>query len=159
MLSERQREVSVAFSLVLLNGSHPGATLKLDESSGVFTMGRHISNDLQLDDDRASRMHARLVHRGGQWQLEDCGSLNGTFVNTQAVQQTVLESGDLIRIGDRLVLFVVDSAASSGNDFQTSIFRATTSVGRHPDDVRRELVEKSVSESMARLVRDSAVLC
>ncbi|MGE0757466.1 MAG: sigma 54-interacting transcriptional regulator [Pirellulaceae bacterium] len=149
----------MSFSLVLLNGSHAGTTLKLDESAGAFTVGRHISNDLQLDDDRASRMHARLVHRGGHWHLEDCGSLNGTLVNSQIIQQTVLESGDLIRIGDRLMLMVHDPAMPRGNDVQTSVFRATTSVSRHPGDQRGGLVEQSVSESMARVVRDSAVLC
>jgi pSer/pThr/pTyr-binding forkhead associated (FHA) protein len=76
----------MSFSLVLLNGSHPGTTLRLDEGAGVFTLGRHLSNDLQLDDDLASRMHARLFLRSGHWHLEDCGSLNGTHVNSQTIQ-------------------------------------------------------------------------
>jgi Nif-specific regulatory protein len=148
----------MSYSLVVLNGSHPGTTLKLNDSASEFTIGRHISNDLQLDDDRASRMHVRLLHRAGLWHLEDCGSLNGTFVNSQPAQQTVLESGDLIRIGDRLMLFVDENAEPRG-DIQTSVFRATTSVSRHPGDEHGELVEQSVSDSMSRIVRDSAVLC
>src|SRR5262245_34537478 len=112
----------MSFSLVLLNGSRPGTPLRMDETVGVFTLGRHISNDLPLDDDRASRMHARLMHRANRWHLEDCGSLNGTFVNSQVIQQTVLESGDLIRIGDRLLLFVDDSAPGD-KEIQTSVFR------------------------------------
>src|SRR5262245_43315106 len=134
----------MSFSLVLLNGGHPGTTLKLDEGTGVVTMGRHISNDLQLDDDRASRMHARLVYRADHWHLEDCGSLNGTYVNSQVIQQTVLESGDLIRIGDRLLLMVNEAGESSDKELQTSVFRATTSVARHPGDARGGLVEQSV---------------
>lgn len=154
----------MAYSLVVLNGSRPGTTLKLDENASVFTIGRHISNDLQLDDDRASRMHVRLSHRAGLWHLEDCGSLNGTFINSQPIQQTALESGDLIRIGDRLMLFVDDSVEPHGKDLQTSLFRATTSVSRHPGEKHGgekhgELMEQSVSESMSRIVRDSAVLC
>lgn len=147
------------YSLVVLNGTRPGTTLKLDDGVSVFTIGRHISNDLQLDDDRASRMHVRLVRRAGNWQLEDCGSLNGTLVNSQPVQQTTLESGDLIRIGDRLLLFVDSSVESRGSEIQTSVFRATTNVSRQAEALRQELVEQSVSESMSRTVRDSAVLC
>ena len=149
----------MSFSLVVLNGSRPGTTLKLDQSASVFTIGRHISNDLQLDDDRASRMHVRLSRRADLWHLEDCGSLNGTFINSQPVQQTALEPGDLIRIGDRLMLFVDDDAEPRGGDIQTSLFRATTSVSRHPGENHGELVEQSVSDSMSRIVRDSAVLC
>lgn len=149
----------MTYSLVVLNGSRPGTTLKLDETASVFTIGRHISNDLQLDDDRASRMHVRLLRRAGNWQLEDCGSLNGTFINSQPVQQTILESGDLIRIGDRLMLFVDNEVEARGSDVQTSVYRATTSVARHPADERGGLMEQSVSESMSRIVRDSAVLC
>ena len=146
------------YSLVVLNGKTPGTILPLADSSAV-TIGRHISNDLQLDDDRASRMHARVSHRADSWHLEDCGSLNGTYLNSQPVEQTMLEPGDLIRIGDRLILFV-DNSEERTSEVQTSIFRATTMLGKHPSaGPSGELVEQSVSESISRVVRDSAVLC
>ena len=148
----------MAYSLVVLNGKHPGTTISLGSASSMVTIGRHISNDLQLDDDRASRMHARVSTRSERWHLEDCGSLNGTYVNAQPVQQTVLESGDLIRIGDRLILFVDDAAEQGPADIQTSVFRATTMAGKRPDK-GGGLIEESVSESISRVVRDSAVLC
>jgi Nif-specific regulatory protein len=143
-------------SLVTLNGAHPGTTLQLDSKAALATIGRHISNDLQLDDDRASRMHARLIFRGDHWHLEDCGSLNGTYVNSQPVQQTLLEPGDLIRIGERLILFIDASDENMGTEIQTAVFRATTTVGRNRG--RGGLVEQSVSESISRVVRDSSVL-
>jgi Nif-specific regulatory protein len=150
----------MSYSLVVLNGTKPGTTVRLDRDSGVFTMGRHISNDLQLEDDRASRMHARLTVRGDRWHLEDCDSLNGTHVNSQPVKQTLLEPGDLIRIGDRIVLFVDSEGEGRSTDIQTSVFRATTSVGVPPDPGSSgRLVEQSCSESISRIVRDSAVLC
>jgi len=150
----------MAYSLMLLNGVKTGFTLSLHAESSEVTIGRHISNDLQLDDNRASRMHARITQRGGRWHLDDCGSLNGTHVNSQPVNQTVLESGDLIRIGDRLILFVEDRASRAHTDIKTSVFRATTAVGKRlQPDSRSALVEESVSESMGRIVRESAVLC
>lgn len=150
----------MTYSLVLLNGSNPGTTLRLDSDPGVVTLGRHISNDLQLDDDKASRMHARISLRGDRWHIEDCDSLNGTHVNSQPIEQSLLEQGDLIRIGDRLILFVDNAADEEPADVQTSVFRATTMMGRHKElNKGRGLVEESVSESMSRIVRDSAVLC
>lgn len=150
----------MSHSLVVLNGTNSGTTLRLDGSAGVITIGRHISNDLQLDDDRASRMHSRISLRGDRWHIEDCDSLNGTHVNSQPIEQSLLEPGDLIRIGDRLILFVESSPGEGSPDVQTSVFRATTMMGRHSDrQVGGGLVEQSVSDSMSRIVRDSAVLC
>ncbi len=152
----------MSYSLMVLNGKAPGTMVHLVSDAAEVTLGRHISNDLQLEDDRASRMHARVVYRADRWHLEDCDSSNGTFLNSQPVQQTVLEPGDLIRIGDRLILFLDDEAEESGaSDVQTSIFRATTTASK--ESLGREapggLLEESVSDSMSRVVRDSAVLC
>lgn len=148
----------MSYSLVVLNGKAPGTMLPLSSNDQGITLGRHISNDLQLDDDRASRMHARVTCRADRWHLEDCGSSNGTFVNSQPVERTILEPGDLIRIGDRLILFVDDEMEEGGSEVQTAIYRATTTQGRLGDPAGA-LVEESVSDSISRVVRDSAVLC
>ncbi len=141
-------------SLVILNGTRPGTTLRLDGDATEVTIGRHISNDLQLDDDKASRMHSRVSLRGDRWHIEDCDSLNGTHVNSQPIKQSLLEPGDLIRIADRLILFVDTSSEDGPSDVQTSVFRATTMMGRnHPPQVGG-LVEQSVNDSMSRIVRD-----
>ncbi|MFV1968568.1 MAG: sigma 54-interacting transcriptional regulator, partial [Pirellulaceae bacterium] len=146
-------------SLIVLNGRHRGDTLSLRTDVAIVTIGRHATNDLQLDDDRASRMHAQVLYRRERWHIEDCGSLNGTLVNSQPIQQTVLETSDLIRIGDRLLLFVDDSTSDGGTEIQTAVFRVTTTVGpQQPANGRAGLVEESVSESISRVVRDSTVL-
>ncbi len=145
-------------SLVLLNGASPGSTLRLDPNVPALTIGRHTSRDLYLDDDRASRLHARISFRANRWCLEDCGSLNGTFVNSQRVQQTILEPGDLIRIGERMILFAGDERDSSDEHAEWPQPRPTALM-RLDGDARRELVEHSLSASMSRAIRDSAVLC
>ena len=38
--------------------------------------------------------------------LEDEGSLNGTFVNGERIEQRLLEEGDRIQVGPHLLLFV-----------------------------------------------------
>ena len=150
----------MAFSLLVLNGSSPGTTVRLDSQSPVVTIGRHTSRELQLDDERSSRLHARVFHRAQQWNIEDCGSLNGTMVNSQPVQQTVLEPGDLIRIGERLILFVKNPDDRELSPLQPTLLRSTTLMGRVSNgDQRGALVEQSLGDSMSRVVRDSAVLC
>ncbi len=149
----------MTFSLVVMNGKHTGKAITLEEKRPVITLGRHSSNDIQLDDGRASRMHSRVFLRQGHWHVEDCDSLNGTQLNSQPIQQSALEPGDLIRIGNRLVLFADNTTNEGGTDIQTSVFRATTMIrGDGNPDPGGNLVERSASESMARVVRDSGVL-
>ena len=46
-----------------------------------MTVGRRPDCDIFLDDVTVSRDHAVIVHRGHDYYLDDCGSLNGTYVN------------------------------------------------------------------------------
>src|SRR5262249_25591127 len=57
---------------------------------------------LALDDDRASRLHARLQPDGDGWVLVDAGSKNGTFVDGARVERAPLRHGSVVRIGGAL---------------------------------------------------------
>ncbi|MDP7020244.1 MAG: sigma 54-interacting transcriptional regulator [Pirellulaceae bacterium] len=151
----------MSWSLVLLNGAYPGTTLRLDpERPDPVTIGRHPTRDLPLDDDRASRLHAEIFHRSGSWHLRDADSLNGTFVNTQPIKQGTLEAGDLVRIGDHLILFAESSGGEEPSSLKPELLHPTTMMGRLPiDDPHSKLVEQKMGRSASRVVRDSAVLC
>jgi DNA-binding NtrC family response regulator len=60
-----------------------------------------------LDDQFASRCHARIEWDGTdrEFVLDDEGSVNGTFVNGQAVASHVLSDQDVIRIGDSFLIY------------------------------------------------------
>jgi pSer/pThr/pTyr-binding forkhead associated (FHA) protein len=64
-----------------------------------MTIGRSPETDVFLDDVTVSREHATLVRRGGDWFLDDAGSLNGTYVNRQRVDSHRLADGDELQIG------------------------------------------------------------
>ncbi len=64
-----------------------------------MTIGRSPETDVFLDDVTVSREHATLVRRGGDWYLDDSGSLNGTYVNRQRVDSHRLQDGDELQIG------------------------------------------------------------
>ena len=40
-----------------------------------------------------------VVRRGGDWHLDDLGSLNGTYVNRHRIESHLLDDGDEIQIG------------------------------------------------------------
>ena len=71
------------------------------------TIGRSPDNDIFLDDVTVSRKHAVVLQSGGDFRIEDLGSLNGTFVNRRRIDAaTQLESGDEVQIGKYRLSFI-----------------------------------------------------
>lgn len=64
-----------------------------------MTIGRRPDSDLFLDDVTVSRDHALLIRRGSDWFLDDCGSLNGTYVNRTRIDSQRLADGDELQVG------------------------------------------------------------
>ncbi|MGI8921004.1 MAG: FHA domain-containing protein [Solirubrobacteraceae bacterium] len=64
-----------------------------------LTVGRRPDADIFLDDVTVSRDHALLVRRADGYHLDDCGSLNGTYVNRERVDSHLLSDGDELQIG------------------------------------------------------------
>jgi pSer/pThr/pTyr-binding forkhead associated (FHA) protein len=70
-----------------------------------MSIGRRPDSDVFLDDITVSRDHALLIHRGDMWHLDDCGSLNGTYVNRERIESHRLEEGDEVQIGKYKLTF------------------------------------------------------
>ena len=64
-----------------------------------LTIGRRPDSDVFLDDVTVSRDHAILVRRAGEYHLDDCGSLNGTYVNRRRIDSHRLTDGDEVQVG------------------------------------------------------------
>ena len=73
---------------------------------GGLGIGRTADNEIVVNDPLASRKHARLIAGSDGLTLEDLHSANGTFVNGNRHQRTVLRERDIITIGN--IDFVVD---------------------------------------------------
>jgi hypothetical protein len=70
-----------------------------------MSIGRRPDADLFLDDVTVSRDHALLIRRGDDWYLDDCGSLNGTYVNRSRIDSHRLEGSDEVQIGKYKLTF------------------------------------------------------
>ena len=91
-------------SLVVRNGPQAGAALSLE--ADVTRLGRATDGDVSLDDITVSRRHAEVVRSGSSYLVRDSGSLNGTYVNNQRIDEAPLVQGDELQIGKfRLVFF------------------------------------------------------
>ena len=94
--------------LVVKRGPNVGAKYVLDHD--LTRAGRHPDSEIFLDDITVSRRHAEFERRGGQYVVKDVGSLNGTYVNRERIDEAILASGDEVQIGKFKLLFVSTGA-------------------------------------------------
>jgi pSer/pThr/pTyr-binding forkhead associated (FHA) protein len=90
--------------LLVKRGPNAGSTFLLEKDA--TSVGRDTSSDVFLDDVTVSRVHASIERRdGGSFFVRDSGSLNGTYVNGEQVDETKLASGDEVQIGRFKLIF------------------------------------------------------
>ncbi len=90
--------------LVVQRGPSAGSRFLLDTDE--VTAGRHPDSDIFLDDVTVSRRHAVFRRSSDGYKVADVGSLNGTYVNRDRIDEVLLSGGDEVQIGKyRLVYF------------------------------------------------------
>jgi len=87
---------------------------------GICNLGRSSSNQVILQDRKASRRHALIQPQGaGEYWLVDFGSTNGTVLNgRRVVQPTLLHDGDQISIGDECLVFRKNAPPAAPDVFE-----------------------------------------
>ena len=81
-----------------------GQRIELHE--GHYVLGRHLENDIVLNDTNVSRKHAEFVCAAGEVVVRDLGSTNGTKVNGVTVTgEQLLQHGDVVNFGTAQVTF------------------------------------------------------
>src|SRR5436189_1713163 len=93
--------------LVVRRGPNAGARFLLDHD--VTTSGRHPDSDIFLDDVTVSRRHAEFYRQGTRFTVRDVGSLNGTYVNRERIEEAELFGGDEVQIGKFRMRFLTRS--------------------------------------------------
>lgn len=58
-------------------------------------------------DDAIEPKHAVIYNRGGRFEIEDCGTPDGTYVNGVAIKRTYLKPGDQIVLGKTVLEFAL----------------------------------------------------
>lgn len=87
-------------TLVVTQGVLSGQRLELE---GELVIGRE-GVAVTIDDPELSRRHAAVRPIEGGFEVEDLGSLNGTFVNGSRIEgPTKLSGGDTIKLGQNVL--------------------------------------------------------
>ena len=96
--------------LVVKRGPNAGSRFLLDKD--LTTAGRHPESDIFLDDVTVSRRHAEFAREEAAFVVRDVGSLNGTYLNRERIEQARLSNGDEVQIGKFRLVYLT----SAGED-------------------------------------------
>ncbi len=90
--------------LVVKRGPNAGSKYVLETE--VVRAGRHPDSEIFLDDITVSRRHAEFVRQDGGYVVRDVGSLNGTYLNRERIEERRLANGDEVQIGKFKLVFL-----------------------------------------------------
>ena len=89
-----------------LNAQDHAAIERLPEGSALLIVrkgpnlgARFPDSEIFLDDVTVSRKHAAFMRQGNDFVVRDLGSLNGTYVDRERVDEAVLQAGQTVQIG------------------------------------------------------------
>ncbi|MCB9647973.1 MAG: NAD(P)-binding domain-containing protein [Deltaproteobacteria bacterium] len=131
------------------SGPNAGLRVELDKDSIVLGRSRKEA-DLVVIDDRASKRHARLTHRAGEYILEDLGSSNGTSLGSPGASviegQVRIRPGQSFSIGMTELLLVEETPEPVPDDADATILDLRA-VPRRDFDIRYQTSLVVVQES------------
>lgn len=117
----------------------------MDLPEGQLDIGRNVDCWLALDDELASRYHARIHVEATRCYIEDLGSRNGTFLNDMRLAgKRPLRVGDRVRVGQAVVAFLGDGSGAEALEDDSA--KRTLAPGEHTrfPSLMGQLVEKSL---------------
>jgi hypothetical protein len=89
--------------MLVIKGPNIGEKFFIDKEESFI--GRSPESDVLLDDITVSRKHVILKREGKTCRLIDTGSLNGSYLNGNIVEEAILQNGDRLQIGKYIFLF------------------------------------------------------
>ncbi len=86
----------------------------------TFILGRGFETDMRFTDDlKVSREHCRIFQKDNQFYVEDLGSRNGTYLNSQKITEVLqLRENDILKVGSRKLLFCTTNVEISEEDLK-----------------------------------------
>ena len=107
---------------------------------GKVVIGRKNTCDLRIPLSSVSRQHCEITIDGEQIHLRDLGSSNGTYLNDNRVQESLLKAGDEITIGPVVFTVIVNGKPTNIKPVKTMLDESETgqsssadhAAGAHP---------------------------
>jgi hypothetical protein len=89
--------------LLVIKGPNIGEKFFINKEESFI--GRSPESDVLLDDITVSRKHVILKMEENNCRLIDAGSLNGSYLNGNIVEEAVLQDGDRLQVGKYIFFY------------------------------------------------------
>ena len=99
-------------STTLVTFNKRGREKRIPLKPGVTIIGRRPDCDVRGPLIVVSRKHCRIVQQDDQTVVQDLGSANGTFVNSERVAEAVVKAGDQLSVGSVVFTIQIDGHPS-----------------------------------------------
>lgn len=104
---EKLQEMRLRGNLPWLIVNGQGGEFRYEIDDPLYTIGRENENSLCIPASTISRRHAVIKFDQGNYTIEDLGSSNGVIVNGEKLNNTILQHGDVIQLGDTYLTFMI----------------------------------------------------
>jgi len=152
--------------LTVLEGPSSGQEYLLNETRN--TIGRSTKNSVVVPDESMSRQHLEIVKRpDGTYRVQDLQSVNGTYLNGEAIEEADIFHGDRVRTGRTTVQFLIPGDAPQTDDQNRRVVRADApdqaqpqaAPGQTRSDTLAEAEDDDSGSTLNRIIAGAAILC
>jgi diguanylate cyclase (GGDEF)-like protein len=137
---------------VVMAGPRLGVQIACPPGKSIV-IGRDPGCEFPIDDDKASRRHARIDRIAGLVAVTDLKSTNGTWVNDARVTDTQsINDGDLVKIGSTVLKFLASGSLEAA--YHQQIYDLVTLdplTGAHNKRHFHDVLERALSRADAEL--------
>jgi pSer/pThr/pTyr-binding forkhead associated (FHA) protein len=119
--------------LVVLSEGFTGLTYELKAEKA--TIGRLDDNAFQLVEPSVSSHHCELFQRGSELVVKDLNSTNGTFINGEKINESVLKPGQILRLGQVEMRLETGAGAGAGTGATKKPLDKTMVIGIQAQDL------------------------
>jgi len=121
-------------------------------------IGRKVNCDLRIPLTSVSRQHCELTVDGNKVQVKDLGSSNGTYHNSERVQEASLSAGDELVIGPVVFTLVVDGEPSDIKPVRTIVGGGSEGSSRAPAVTQTQQAQPNGAATAATVETDDLEL-
>ena len=124
----------------LIYKNNDGKRIVTELTDTPISIGRTSEADIQIVDEKASRLHCGIRCWDEEYYLKDLNSKNGTYLNNERISDiSQLRAGDTIRVGSTTIR--VTSEAGKGTETIIQEVENEMELGKGYNTILREIVQ------------------
>ena len=110
-------------SLLIVEGVGRGTRFQIGRQR--VGIGRSSENAVRIPDSEVARFHAAIQWEAPSFVLQDLGSANGTLLNGNRIERTLIVDRDQLQVANTLLQFRVEGTVKPGERLPVNLVTGT----------------------------------